>query len=90
MGFATCVYCGRVLTAAGSDPEGPSRAGSERGKKLPVCSDCKRSKRDRPLTMWLRMLKKKDRMRWDRIVKHHSRRIGGEITLAVRRVERER
>jgi hypothetical protein len=36
------------------------------------------------------MLKKKDRMRWDRIVKHHSRRTGGEITLAVKRVERER
>ncbi len=75
---------------AGSDPSGPSMAGVQSGRKLPVCLDCKRSKRDRPLTMWFRMLKKKDRMRWDRIVKHHSRRTGGEITLAVKRVERER
>jgi len=36
------------------------------------------------------MLKKKDRMRWERIAKYHSRKMGGEITLAVKRVENER
>ena len=90
MGFATCVYCGRYLASTGTDPQGPSKAGAERGTKLPVCLDCRRSKRDRPLTMWLRMLKKKDRMRWDRIVKYHSRKMGGQITMEVKRVERER
>ncbi|GAA5261420.1 hypothetical protein [Methanocalculus sp.] len=90
MGFASCVYCGRVLTAAGSGPQGASMAGAERGRKLPVCLDCRRSKRDRSLTMWLRMLKKNDRMRWERIAKYHSRKTGGQITMEVKRVERER
>ncbi|MCP1661548.1 MAG: hypothetical protein D5R99_03705 [Methanocalculus sp. MSAO_Arc1] len=90
MAYATCAYCGRTVVAAGADPQGSSMAGSQRGRKLPVCYDCKRSKKDRSLNMWLRMLKRKDRMRWERIYKYHSRKTGGEITLEVKRVANER
>ncbi|MDO9539090.1 MAG: hypothetical protein Q7J09_03695 [Methanocalculus sp.] len=89
MAFNSCSYCGRTISGAGS-VRGNGSANAQTSRDAPACVECKRSKRDRPLVMWLRAVKKNDRNRWAMIEKYHAKKTGGLITLAVRRISEER
>ena len=67
-----CFYCGELRGKTEADHVVARSKGGV--TVIPACRSCNASKNDKPLMVWLRDVKKKDKEKWGKMCTLHKRR----------------